>query len=54
MPQNTHLELANSENERLPEPSGTLRDRSVLHASATEVAHRLAWLPSTRESNFFM
>jgi len=53
MPQNTHLELANSEEDRLPETSGKLTDRAVLRAGATRLAATLAWLPSTRESNFF-
>ena len=53
MPQNTHLELATTEAERLPEPAGKLADMAVLRTRATDSAHTLAWLPNTSKSNFF-
>jgi cyclic beta-1,2-glucan glucanotransferase len=52
MPENTHLELANEEAERLREETpGESADKQVLQQHATALARSLAWVPSLRSSD---
>jgi cyclic beta-1,2-glucan synthetase len=53
MPQNTHLDLATAEADRIPASSGNVVDSAALRASALELSQSLAWLPSTSFSNYF-
>lgn len=52
MPQNTHLELISSEQERAaPGAAETMLDMERLRAHAGELARGLAWLPGTHSSD---
>jgi cyclic beta-1,2-glucan glucanotransferase len=54
MPQNTHLEIAAAEAERLPEHADeVMPDLSELRARAAELAKQLAWIPKTESSQSF-
>ena len=53
MPQNRHLEIINTEAERLPEPGHELRDPEVLREKAEELARTLRWLPNSPSSHTF-
>src|SRR5262245_44629695 len=53
MPQNTHVELATAEAERLPEVSRKTTDIEAVRESALEHARSLAWLPTTAASQYF-
>ena len=54
MPQNTHVEIATAEAERLPEHAEeVMPDLSDLRARAAELAKQLAWIPKTESSHSF-
>ncbi len=54
MPENTHIEIANAEAERLPEPvQETVPDLETLSAAASDLGRRLVWLPDTRTARHF-
>ncbi len=54
MPQNTHVEIATAEAERLPEHAEeVMPDISDLRARAAELAKQLAWIPKTESSHSF-
>src|SRR3954466_6772631 len=53
MPQNTHLELASAEADRIPAAPGKVVDAAALRVSAAQLSQSLAWLPSTGSSSYF-
>jgi hypothetical protein len=54
MPQNTHIDLIESEVERVPQgANNTAPDFTDLRRQAEELARLLAWNPSVQESPFF-
>ena len=54
MPQNTHLEIATAEAERLPEHAIDLTaDLTELRTRAADLAKQLAWIPKTESSRSF-
>ncbi len=55
MPQNTHLEIASAEAERLAETrKETAPDLDALGLAAADLGRRLVWLPGTHSSRFFI
>ena len=54
MPQNTHVEIATAEAERLPEHDiDVMPDLSELRVRGAELAKHLAWIPKTESSRSF-
>src|SRR5882724_3190713 len=53
MPQNTHLEAANTDARRMPEPARELRNPELIHEKAAELARTLMWLPDVATSHTF-
>jgi cyclic beta-1,2-glucan synthetase len=54
MPQNAHLEIVNTETERLPEPVREAHNPQVLQEKAAELARSLTWLPNSSSSHTFV
>jgi len=54
MPQDTHIEMLNSDAERTPEPTIEAGpDLAALAAAAADLGRRLIWLPGTHTARYF-